>query len=140
MQSLQRGTCGWSRQWAVLVVGPRRASCLEAIDIADDEDDEGDDEEVNHVVEELPVGDDGDAPRLRVGERDGDALRRVERVEEAREIDPAEDESDGRHDDALDERGDDLAEGRRDDHGDGQIHHVAAVDELPELFKHFRLP
>src|SRR5215207_2844971 len=106
------------------------------VSLDDEEYHEGYDEEVDYVVEELPVGDDGDSFGLGVGERDGHALRGVERVEEAREVHPAEYQADGRHDDALDERRDDLPEGRADDDRDREVYDVAARDELSELFEH----
>src|SRR5947209_9080933 len=49
--------------------GVGRLLALEAVVRLDDEEDhEGDDEEVDYVVDELAVGDDGDALRLRVRE------------------------------------------------------------------------
>src|SRR5215207_178027 len=106
----------------------------EAVDALDDEeDDEGDDEEADDVVDELAVGDDGDGLLLRLGERDGHALRLVEDVEHAREVDAPREEPDERHQYPLDERGDDLGEGGADDDADREVDDVAARDEFAEL-------
>ena len=58
----------------------------------------------------------------------------------AREIEPAEDPPDQRHDHILGQRGGDLGEGRADDHRHGEIEHVAAHDEIPEFPQHKTLP
>ena len=60
----------------------------------------------------------------------GNALGVVQDEEEAREIDPAEDQAERRHDHAFDQRRHDPAEGRADDHADGEIDHVAPRDEF----------
>src|SRR5581483_3035652 len=52
---------------------------------------------------------------------------------QVREVDAADQQADGRHDDVGDQRTDDLAERTADDHGDGQIYHVAAHDESLEV-------
>ena len=71
---------------------------------------------------------------------DGNALRRVEHVEQAREVDAAEEQADGRHDDALDERRDDLPNAAPMIDADGEIDDVAARDEVAEFFQHGRAP
>ena len=56
--------------------------------------------------------------------------------EVVREVEPAGDRADDRHEQVADERLDDPPEGRADDHADREIDDVAAQGELLELLEH----
>jgi hypothetical protein len=58
-----------------------------------------------------------------------------------REVEPAGDRTDDRHEDVADERVDDLPERGSDDHADGKIDDIATQGELLEFLEHDgRLP
>jgi hypothetical protein len=64
----------------------------------------------------------------------------IEHQEETGKIDFAQQESDGRHDEAFNQRGDDLSEGCADDDRHGEIDDVSASQEFFEFFQHKILP
>src|SRR5205814_7105771 len=88
------------------------------------------------VVDERAIGNDRNSFRFRVGERDGIAFRVIEHIEQTGKINLAEQEPDGRHDDAVNQRGDDLAKRGADDYRYGQIDDIAARDKILEFFQH----
>jgi hypothetical protein len=85
--------------------------------------DEGDDDEDDHRVDERAVADRHAAVGVQVDH-------------ELREIDPAEQKADRRHDDVVDQRGDDCAQRGADDHADRQGERVGLQQELAELSGH----
>ncbi len=94
----------------------------------------GDDHEVDNDGQEAAIGEHS-ALLLGLGERVGRHLRRQRDVV-VREIEPARDRTDDRHDNVGDQRIDDRAECRADDHADGEIHDVAAHREFLEFLEH----
>ena len=97
---------------------------LQAVDSLDQEEyDQGYDNEVNNIIDEIAVGNFG-APQC-----EG----------QAGEIDPADDQADQGHDDVTDQRGNDLAEGSADDDRDRQVHDIASHDKFFEFFNHILL-
>src|SRR5690242_13511256 len=63
----------------------------------------------------------------------------IEHHKETREIDLAEQHSDGWHDDAFDKRGDNFSKSGADDYADSKIDDVTACNEFSEFFQH-RMP
>src|SRR5260370_948360 len=70
--------------------------------------------------------------------RGGDLQRQGDEI--VREVEPAGDRADDRHDDVADERTHDGAECRSDDHANGEIDHVAAQGKLLEILEHGLFP
>src|SRR5262249_29876015 len=60
----------------------------------------------------------------------------VEGHEQVREVDPADEQPDERHQHVVDQRRDDLPERRTYDHADGKVERVALDRELLELLPH----
>ena len=83
-------------------------------------DDEGDDEEVDHGVEEIAV-------------LDG---RVVDGADKIGEVGLTYDGGYKRSDDVFDERFGDSCESRADDDGDSEVDDVAAQDEVAKAFDH----
>ena len=100
---------------------------------------ENHDQKIEHRRKELPVSDHGNRFRLGVGERNRNAFRRLEHVEQARKVGAAEDQADGRHDHSLYQRCDDATERGADDDADRKINDVATGDKVAELFPHGRI-
>lgn len=91
-----------------------------------DENSEGDDEEINDVLDEIAVSDVGDG----VGTEDvGDVNG------QGREVEAAGEEAGDGHDDVIDKGFDDGGEGATNGDTDGEIHDAAAVDEFAKFFK-----
>src|SRR5260221_8012517 len=129
-----------NRCQAVRTVFPGRVSVSHLVDnLNQKEDYQRDDQKVDNVVDERAVGYHGHGLGLCVGERNRHALRFVEHVEQTRKVDLAEQQSDGRHDDAVHKRGHDLAKGDADDYGYRQVNDVCAGNELFEFFEHWIL-
>jgi hypothetical protein len=90
-------------------------------------DHEGDDDEDDHQVQERAIADSHlrHVPRcIRVG-----ADTRLKHDLQVAEVDPSEEEPDGRHDDVVDQRVDDPAERCADDHADRQRQSVRLEQE-----------
>src|SRR5712671_1171328 len=66
--------------------------------------------------------------------RGGDLRRQPDEV--VREVEPAGDRADDRHDDIADKRTHDGAESSSDDHANGEIDHVAAQGKFLEILDH----
>jgi hypothetical protein len=58
----------------------------------------------------------------------------------ARQVEPAEDRADHRHDHILGQAGGDGRKGGADDHGDREVEHVAPGDEVAEFLQHGSVP
>jgi len=95
---------------------------------------EGDDQEIEDDREKIAPSQHG-ALFLCISQRGGSDLGR-QRNEIVREVKPAGDRADNRHNDIADERTHDRAERRPDDHADGQIDNIAAQGKLFEIFEH----
>lgn len=90
----------------------------------DNKDNEGNDEKINDVLDEIAIGDMGGG----IGAED------VWYVDsEGREVETAGEEAGNGHDDVVDERFDDSSEGATDGDTDGKVDDAAAVDELFKL-------
>ena len=99
---------------------------VHAIDKTDDnEDREGDDEEIDDVLEKIAVGDVGDGVGTEeIGDVEG----------KGREVETASNKAGDRHDHVVDKGFDDGGEGATNCDTDGEINNAAAIDELAELF------
>src|SRR6185369_823288 len=113
----------------------RRLRLFESRELAyHEKDHEGDDQEVDHRVEEDAIVERRRPGGLCLGQRRVMLPRQIE--EEVLEVHSAENQADRWHQDVVDERGHDLAERAADHDGHGEIHDVAPRDELLELFEH----
>src|SRR5580700_10776177 len=99
--------------------------------LANPEDDERDDHEIDQRVDEQPDIDGRRAGFLRNVQ--GRIVLAVERDENVAEIDAADGKSDDRVDHILDQAADDPGEGRADDYADRQIDDIAAGDKGAKL-------
>ena len=89
----------------------RRGFALQAIHLLDhQEDDEGQDDEIDQDGDEAAVGEDRDAGLLDCFERHRGAVGHLaQRDEQVAEVETADQEADGRHDDVVDQVLDDGA-------------------------------
>src|SRR5579871_3014195 len=97
----------------------------------DPEDDRGDDDEVQHRIEEHAIVD-GDVPGL-LRIRQSDRRRTLENEEMVGEINAAGGEAEDGGDDVLDQAGDDAGEAGADDDTDRQVDDIATHDEGLEV-------
>ena len=99
---------------------------MEVVDDFDhEEDDKGDDEEVNNILDEIAIGDDSlIASAEEVGDSDG----------ELGKVDAASDEPDNWHDDVIDKGINNGSKGRANDDAYGEVDDRAAVDKFGEFF------
>ena len=67
-------------------------------------------------------------------------LAAVDVGDEVVEVGLADDGAEKRIDDVGGECGDDGGEGCADDDGDGEVHHIAAEDEVAKAFEHVESP
>src|SRR3546814_552048 len=108
---------------------------LQVVDrLYDQEDGKGDDQEVDHRVDE-----EADVPGGRagcLGLLQGGILAAAESHEDIGEIDAAEQQADRWHQNVGDEGADDLAEGGTDDNADSHVEDAAPHGEFLELFQH----
>ena len=99
-----------------------------------DEDGEGHDEEVDDVVQELAVGNNGDSHFL--GFRNGGDRHTGQGEEKVGEVDASQNVSQRRHDDVADQGGNDLSESGPDDNAHCHVYHIAAKSKILEFFEH----
>lgn len=91
----------------------------------DDEDSEGDNDEVDDILEEVAISDVSDG----IGAKEiGDVDR------EGREIETAGDEAGDWHNHVVDKRFDDSGEGATDGDTDGEVDDAATIDKFTKLF------
>jgi len=116
--------------WAIFLgrIGGRRG-LLQTIDALDHQKDaEGDDQKIHNIVDKESVMD-----RNRFGIADRD----LQIKDPIAEINAADEQADGRHQDITDQRRHDLSEGCADNHADGQINDISAHDKGFKFFKHW---
>ncbi len=98
-----------------------------------------DNKKIDHQRDEVPV-----VPRDRAGfervrrrvEHGRAIFRGLEHDELVREIEPARQQTDRRHDNVFDQGGDDRTERSADDHSDSQINRVSFDGKFFEFFPH----
>src|SRR5947209_720114 len=114
----------------------KAGNALELADLTHDQkQNESNDQEIDRDRQKLPIAKDSASfLRVRVSRMPLDRGR--QRNIGVREIEPAGDRADHRHDHVADEGIDDLAEGGADDDADRKVDHIAAQGEFPELRKH----
>lgn len=94
-------------------------------DFNHEEDDKSNDEEVDNILDEIAIGNDGlIASAEEVGDSDG----------ELGEVDAASDEPDNWHDDVVYKGINNGSKGRANDDAYGEVDDRAAVDEFSEFF------
>ncbi len=90
----------------------------------EDENGEGDEQEIDDILEEVAVGDmGGGVGAEEIGDVDG----------KGREIETAGEEAGDRHDDVVNERFDDGSEGATDGDANGEVNDATAIDKFFEL-------
>src|SRR5690606_14233594 len=100
-----------------------------------------DQQELEHDIPEHTNVPGGHACRLGFGNGiEGFAVRAGQRNEKITEIDLADDQSQGGHNDVIHQGGHDFTKGRANDNPDRKIDHIAAHDEFFEFVEHFFLP
>src|SRR5262245_42109231 len=106
------------------------------VDLAHDQKDrERDDEELEHVLDECAVGDDGLAAFASLVQPEVGRLPRQGNVF-VFQVDAVERNRDDGHDQIVHNRVHDLAERRADDDANGQVERVALVHEVLEFLEH----
>lgn len=111
---------------------PASRRAAQPVHLTDDQEHrQGDDNELDHDVDEGPVVDGRGAGRPRLGQAGIGAVAEID--EEIAEIDVPEQQADRRHHHVVDQRRRDLAERGPHDECDGKVDDVAAQGEFAEL-------
>ena len=94
-------------------------------DLDQDEDDKGNQEEVNNILNEVTIGNGGTTFAAKEI-RNGNA--------EAGKVEAAADKADQRHDDIVNDWSNDGRKGRADDDTYSEVHDITAIDEVGKFF------